>query len=98
MQRLRRPRRTMPGAGRRPRPCSWPDGPLTSLDDAVSCRWRAEDDPADREGTMDWTERRERFRGILNGSRCFHPASVYDAMSARIAEDLGYEVGMLAGR
>ena len=46
---------------------------------------------------MDWTERRERFRGILNGSRCFHPASVYDAMSARIAEDLGYEVGMLAG-
>jgi oxaloacetate decarboxylase len=46
---------------------------------------------------MDWTERRERFRSILNGSRCLHPASVYDAMSARIAEDLGYEVGMLAG-
>ena len=46
---------------------------------------------------MDWTERRERFRAILTGSRCFHPASVYDAMSARIAEDLGYEVGMLAG-
>ena len=46
---------------------------------------------------MDWTERRERFRGLLNGSRCYHPASVYDALSARIAEDLGYEVGMLAG-
>src|SRR3954469_12470329 len=46
---------------------------------------------------MDWTERRERFRGILTGSLCFHPASVYDAMSARIAEDLGFEVGMFAG-
>lgn len=46
---------------------------------------------------MDWTERRERFRSILTGPGCFHPASVYDALSARIAEDLGYEVGMLAG-
>ena len=26
-----------------------------------------------------------------------HPGSVYDAMSARMAEDLGFEVGMLAG-
>lgn len=26
-----------------------------------------------------------------------HPGSVYDPMSARIAEDLGFEVGMLAG-
>lgn len=26
-----------------------------------------------------------------------HPASVYDAISARIAEDLGFETGMLAG-
>ena len=46
---------------------------------------------------MRWRARRERFRAILNGNACLHPASVYDAMSARIAEDLGYEVGMLAG-
>ena len=46
---------------------------------------------------MDWTERRERLRAILAGSRCVHPGSVYDAISARIAEDLGFEVGMLAG-
>ena len=46
---------------------------------------------------MDWTERRQRFRGILDGGRCFHPASVFDAISARIAEDLGFEIGMFAG-
>src|SRR5580704_7635579 len=46
---------------------------------------------------MDWTERRQRFRDILAGTRCVHPASVFDAMSARIAEDLGFEIGMFAG-
>jgi carboxyvinyl-carboxyphosphonate phosphorylmutase len=46
---------------------------------------------------MHWTERRERFRAILAGPSCVHPGSVYDAISARIAEDLGFEVGMFAG-
>ena len=46
---------------------------------------------------MDWGERRERFRAILSGNRCVHPASVYDAISARIAEDLGFEIGMFSG-
>ena len=46
---------------------------------------------------MNWTERRRRFRAILNGDKCYHPASVYDPLSARIAEDLGFEVGMFAG-
>src|SRR5215831_3668816 len=46
---------------------------------------------------MHWTERRERFRTILSGNRCVHPASVYDAISARIAEDLGFELGMFSG-
>src|SRR5713101_4927936 len=46
---------------------------------------------------MNLTERRERFRAILAGGRCVHPASVYDPLSARIAEDLGFELGMLAG-
>ena len=46
---------------------------------------------------MHWTDRREKFRAVLSGPRCVHPGSVYDAMSARIAEDLGFEVGMLAG-
>ena len=46
---------------------------------------------------MHWTERRQRFRAIIEGDRCVHPGSVYDAISARIAEDLGFEVGMFAG-
>src|SRR5215510_5382458 len=46
---------------------------------------------------MHWTKRRERFRAILSGERCVHPGSVFDPISARIAEDLGYEVGMFAG-
>ena len=47
--------------------------------------------------TSRFTERRERLRGILAGSGCVHPASVFDAMSARIAQDLGFETIMLAG-
>jgi carboxyvinyl-carboxyphosphonate phosphorylmutase len=46
---------------------------------------------------MNWTPRRERFRALLAGDRCVHPGSVYDAISARIAEDLGFEVGMFSG-
>jgi oxaloacetate decarboxylase len=46
---------------------------------------------------MDWTERRTRFRAVIDGGRCLRPASVYDAISARVAEDLGFELGMLAG-
>ena len=46
---------------------------------------------------MDWTERRERYRALIEGEGCIHPGSVYDPISARIAEDLGFEVGMLGG-
>ena len=46
---------------------------------------------------MDWSERRTRFRALLAGPRCVHSGSVYDAISARIAEDLGFEVGIFSG-
>ncbi len=46
---------------------------------------------------MAWSERRERLRAHLAGGRCLHPGSVFDPISARIAEDLGFEVGMFAG-
>src|ERR1700692_2310772 len=46
---------------------------------------------------MNWTERRTRFRALLAGNRCVHTGSVYDAISARIAEDLGFEVGIFSG-
>lgn len=44
-----------------------------------------------------WSARRERYRALLGASECLHPASVYDPMSLRIAESLGYELGMFAG-
>src|SRR5258708_11030468 len=46
---------------------------------------------------MHWTDRRERFRAILAGGRCIYTGSVFDPISARIAEDLGFEAGMFAG-
>ena len=46
---------------------------------------------------MNWTPRRHQFRSILTGDRCLHPASVFDPLSARVAEDLGFEVSVLAG-
>ena len=46
---------------------------------------------------MHWTDRRKRFRAVLSGERCVHPGSVFDPISARIAEDLGFEIGMFAG-
>ena len=44
-----------------------------------------------------WQARREQFRSILSGNKCVYPGSVFDPISARIAEELGFEVGMFAG-
>ncbi len=46
---------------------------------------------------MRWSKRREAFRALFAGDRCVHPGSVFDPLSARIAEDVGFEVGMFAG-
>lgn len=46
---------------------------------------------------MAWRTRREALRAILSGNACVRPASVHDALSIRIAEDIGFEVGMLGG-
>ena len=43
------------------------------------------------------TEQRQRLRAMLAGTKCLTPASVYDALSANIAQSVGYELGMLAG-
>ncbi len=42
-------------------------------------------------------ELRSAFRALLEANSCFHTASVFDPMSARIAADLGFEVGILGG-
>src|SRR5271168_2717708 len=46
---------------------------------------------------MTFRQRRDRLRKILSGTQCVRPGSVYDAISVRIAEDLGFEVGMFGG-
>ena len=46
---------------------------------------------------MAFRSRREKLRSVLSGSTCVHPGSVYDAISIRIAEDLGFPLGMLGG-
>jgi oxaloacetate decarboxylase len=46
---------------------------------------------------MVFRKRREALRSILSGSVCVRPGSVYDAISIRIAADLGFELGMFGG-
>ncbi|MEQ5836695.1 oxaloacetate decarboxylase [Marinobacter sp. NFXS9] len=40
---------------------------------------------------------RKDFRALLESNQCYYTASTFDPMSARIAEDLGFEVGILGG-
>ena len=44
-----------------------------------------------------WNDRRKACRAVIGGDKCVHPGSVYDPMSARIAQHIGFEVGMFAG-
>jgi oxaloacetate decarboxylase len=46
---------------------------------------------------MTATEQRKRLRVFLAGSKCLSPASVYDPLSARVAESVGFEIGILSG-
>jgi carboxyvinyl-carboxyphosphonate phosphorylmutase len=46
---------------------------------------------------MAFHHRREKLRSILSGPDCIRPGSVYDAISIRIAEDLGFALGMFGG-
>ena len=44
-----------------------------------------------------WQQRRQKFRALLERSDCTFPASVHDPISARIATELDYELGIFAG-
>ena len=46
---------------------------------------------------MAFRKRREALRAVLNGNACVRPGSVYDATSIRIAQDLGFPLGMFGG-
>ena len=52
--------------------------------------------PAKRD-IMNHTEQRKRMRAMLAGTQCLSPATVYDALSARVAESVGFELGILSG-
>lgn len=43
------------------------------------------------------TEQRKRARAMLARHECISPASVFDPLSARIAEQVGYRLGLLSG-
>ncbi len=43
------------------------------------------------------TELRQRARAILRGTECVSPASVYDAVSAKVAEMVGFKLGLFSG-
>jgi len=47
--------------------------------------------------TVTATDKRKKFRAILEGTRCYYPASVFDPISARLAQDIGFETAMMAG-
>ena len=46
---------------------------------------------------MNHTEQRNKLRALMAGPKCLSPASVFDPLSARVAEAVGFEIGMLAG-
>src|SRR5258708_39006131 len=46
---------------------------------------------------MAFQRRREALRAILKGSSGIRAGPVYDPISVRIAEDLGFELGMFGG-
>jgi oxaloacetate decarboxylase len=46
---------------------------------------------------MQWMARRRKFRTIRNETACIRPASLFDPLSARIAEHPEFELGMFAG-
>jgi carboxyvinyl-carboxyphosphonate phosphorylmutase len=47
--------------------------------------------------TVTSTQKRQAFRAVLTGTKCLYPASVFDPISARLAEDIGFETAMMAG-
>lgn len=46
---------------------------------------------------MDTVTKRRQFRAYLAGETCLVPASIYDPLSARAAEEIGYELAFMAG-
>src|SRR5262245_28987374 len=46
---------------------------------------------------MKHSEQRQKLRSLVTGSKCHSPANIFDPLSARAAESVGYEIGLLSG-
>lgn len=46
---------------------------------------------------MSWSIQRKRLRAVLEGDRCVTMATVYDPITARLADQLGFEAGLMGG-
>ena len=51
----------------------------------------------EKPGMHRWQKRRQRFRALLQKDGCRFPASVHDPVSARIADDLKFDIGIFGG-
>ena len=52
---------------------------------------------ADPEKSVNATEKRKKLRTLIGGTKANSPASVFDPLSALIAESVGYQIALLAG-
>ena len=43
------------------------------------------------------SQKRQKLRQVFTGTDCLTPASVHDALSARVAQIIGHQIGMLGG-
>src|SRR5690606_20853058 len=71
-------------------------GPLPLTVHAVLCRFGTDQEMKTMQKVCHH-EMRNAFRALLARPACFQTASVFDPLSARIAADLGFEVGILGG-
>src|SRR4051794_23473536 len=53
---------------------------------------------AREKGSMKYLEKRKQLRAIFSKPECPSPASVFDPLSARIAEMTGFNVGLFSGK
>jgi oxaloacetate decarboxylase len=51
-----------------------------------------------KKGHMKYVEKRKQLRAFFNRPECPSPASVFDPLSARIAEMTGFKVGLFSGK
>ena len=44
------------------------------------------------------TDLNKKLRDILNDGNCYNPATIFNPLSARMASDVGFKLGIIPGR